>query len=281
MLKRIHSIARFVKIEHTLFSLPLIFSGVFLASKNPPSLSLIILILAGATGARTAALAINRIVDREIDKRNPRTMDRELPSGRMPLGDAVIILTAGLVVYMSCAFFISNFCFILSPIPLLIFTLYPYMKRFTSLAHFGVGLGLSMAPLGGWFAVKNSLDDLLPGLLLSLFTVCWVSGFDIIYSTLDEAFDKRENLFSFTSKYGTAKALHISGLLHLSAFAVLIVLFFIQIRALAALPFLIISGYLLYLEHSKASDVELAFFRINIILGFAVLAMIVTGVYLP
>jgi 4-hydroxybenzoate polyprenyltransferase len=280
-LNKIHSITRFIKIEHTLFSLPLIFSGVFLASKNPPSPQLIGLILLGATGARTAALALNRIIDRRIDKRNPRTVNRELPSGNMSLGDAIIILLIGLFAYFLSASLISKFCFMLSPIPLVIFAFYPYMKRFTSYAHFGVGLGLSMAPLGGWFAVTNSFDNMIPGLLLSFFMFCWVSGFDIIYSTLDEAFDRGENLYSFSSRFGKIKALQISSLLHVAAFIVLIFLFFIQIRAIAALPFLLISGYLLYLEQKKSHDVELAFFKINAMLGFFVLAMVLAGVYFP
>ena len=280
-LHKIQSITRFIKIEHTLFSLPLIFSGVFLASKNPPSPQLIVLILLGATGARTAALALNRIIDRRIDKRNPRTINRELPSGNMSLGDAVVILFVGLGAYFISAALISKFCLMLSPLPLVIFTFYPYMKRFTSYAHFGVGLGLSMAPLGGWFAMKNSLNDIVPGLLLAFFMLCWVSGFDIIYSTLDEAFDRGENLYSFSSRFGKVKALHISALLHLLAFMVLVFLFFIQIRAIAALPFLIVSGYLLYLEQKKSHDVELAFFRINAVLGFSVLAMVLAGVYFP
>jgi 4-hydroxybenzoate polyprenyltransferase len=279
--EKIQSVARFVKIEHTLFSLPLIFSGVFIASKNPPKLLLITLILLGATGARTAALALNRIIDREIDKRNPRTVRRELPSGRMSLGDALGILFVGLTVYFTCAAFISSFCFMLSPIPLIIFTFYPYMKRFTSYAHFGVGLGLSMAPLGGWFAVKNSFENIIPGLFLAFFTLCWVAGFDIIYSTLDEAFDRGENLYSFSSRYGKRKALRISAILHLAAFIILTILFFMQIRALAALPFLLVSGYLLYLEQKKSHDVEMAFFKINAVLGFAILAMILVGVYFP
>ncbi len=280
-LHKIHSIARFIKIEHTLFSLPLIFSGVFLASKDPPSLQLIGLILLGVTSARTAALALNRIIDRRIDKRNPRTINRELPRGSMSLGDAIIVLFAGLCAYFVSAALISKFCLMLSPIPLVIFTIYPFMKRFTSYAHFGVGLGLSMAPLGGWFAVTNSFDKIIPGLLLSFFMFCWVSGFDIIYSTLDEAFDRGENLYSFSSRLGKVKALLISALLHFIAFVVLVFLFFMQIRAIAAMPFLLISGYLLYLEQKKSHDVELAFFKINAVLGFFVLAMILAGVYFP
>ncbi|MCI0708433.1 MAG: putative 4-hydroxybenzoate polyprenyltransferase [Ignavibacteriae bacterium] len=262
-----------------MFSLPLIYSGAFLAAKEFPSLWLLGLILAGATGARTAALALNRIIDREIDKRNPRTAVRELPSGKLTLAQARGILGLSLLLYFVSAALIGPFCLYLSPLPLFIFTVYPYMKRFTPLAHFGVGLGLAMAPLGGWFAVQQSFDNILPGVLLSLFTLFWVSGFDIIYSTLDELFDRQENLHSFSSKFGKARALKISALLHIIAFGILAALFIIYIKAIAALPFLFASGFLLYLEQKKADDVELAFFRINAVLGFVVLAMVMAGVY--
>jgi 4-hydroxybenzoate polyprenyltransferase len=281
LLPRLEKFFRFVKIEHTLFSLPLIFSGAFLASKEPPTPLLLVLILVAATGARTAALALNRIIDREIDRRNPRTAVRELPSGRMTVPEALVVLGLGIVLYVGSAALISPFCLALSPLPLLIFTIYPYMKRFTALAHFGVGLGLAMAPLGGWFAVERSFQNILPGALLSLFTLFWVTGFDIIYSTLDELFDREEQLFSFTSRYGRTTALRISAVLHFLAFGSLALLFLLHIRAFAALPLLMLSGYLLYLEHKKAGDVELAFFKINAVLGFVILGMIVVGVYFP
>jgi 4-hydroxybenzoate polyprenyltransferase len=153
------------------------------------------------------------------------------------------------------------------------------MKRFTPLTHFGVGLGLAMAPLGGWFAVQQSFENIVPALLLSLFTFFWVAGFDIIYSTLDELFDREENLYSFSAVFGKQKALKISALIHLIAFAFLVVLFLVYLRALVALPFLLASGLLLYLEQKKADDVELAFFKINIVVGFTILGMVVAGVY--
>ena len=276
---RIKNFLSFVKIEHTLFSLPLIYSGVFLAAKEIPSPSILVLVLVAAAGARTAALALNRIIDREIDRRNPRTARRELASGAMTLGEGLFVLSIGIVLYLGSAAFISPFCLALSPLPLIIFTIYPYMKRFTPLAHFGVGLGLAMAPLGGWFAIQQSFHNLLPAALLTLFTLLWVAGFDIIYSTLDELFDRQENLYSFTSRYGKRKALRISGFLHFAAFAVLAVLFATYTRALGSLLFLLSSGYLLYLEHKKSSDVELAFFKINAVVGFSVLGMVLSWVY--
>lgn len=270
----------FVKIEHTLFSLPLIYSGVMLASRGTiPPVSVLVLVLTAATGARTVAFALNRIIDRNIDRRNPRTAMRDLPSGRMTLWEASWVMIAGLALYFGSAFLIAPFCFYMSPIPLIIFSIYPTMKRYTPLAHFGVGLGLAMGPLGGWFAMSPSFEHLLAPALLSLFTLLWVAGFDIIYATLDEEFDRKESLYSFPSRFGKERALQFSALLHGAAFLLLIALFFYSIFSLLALPLLLLTGYLLYLEQKKADDVELAFFKINAVAGFAVFAMVVVGIW--
>lgn len=269
----------FVKIEHTLFSLPLIYSGVMLAARDTvPSAGILILVLTAATGARTVAFALNRIIDRNIDRRNPRTAVRELPSGRMTVWEASWVMVTGLALYFGSAYLISDFCFYLSPVPLAVFVVYPTMKRYTPLAHFGVGMGLAMGPLGGWFAISPSFDNLVPPALLSLFTLFWVAGFDIIYATLDEEFDKKESLFSFPSRFGKRRALQFSALFHLFAFAFLTALFFYSPFSLLALPLLVVTGFLLYLEQKKAEDVELAFFKINAVAGFAVFLMVVVGV---
>jgi 4-hydroxybenzoate polyprenyltransferase len=265
----------FIKIEHTLFTLPMIYSGVFLASKEKPENSLLLLVLFASIGARTVAMTLNRIIDREIDKRNPRTANRELPSGKLRLWQVYIVLGAGFALYLTSAHFISDFCFRLSPIPLIVFIIYPYLKRFTPLAHFGVGLGMAMAPLGGWFAITGSFENIATGLILPLFVLFWGTGFDIIYSTLDEQFDRTENLFSFPSRFGKERALQISAGLHALAFIVLVTLFFHSLKGFVAIPPLLLSGLLLYLEQKKAEDVELAFFKINILLGFNIFAMVI------
>ena len=270
----------FVKIEHTLFSLPLIYSGVLLGMHGSlPTVGVCLLVLGAATGARTVAFALNRIIDRDIDARNPRTSGRDLPTGRMTLMEASGVLAAGVMLYFGAAWLISSFCFVLSPIPLAVFLIYHTMKRFTPLAHFGVGLGLAMGPLGGWFAVSPSADHLFIPLTLSLFTLFWVAGFDIIYSTLDEEFDRKEALFSFPVRFGREKALRFSALFHAIAFCLLIVLFFVSVMSLLALPLLILTGYLLYLEQQKALDVQLAFFTINAVAGFVVFSMVIVGVF--
>ena len=244
-----------------------------------PPLQVFFLVLTAATGARTVAFALNRIIDRHIDSRNPRTSGRDLPSGRMTLGEALGVMIAGMALYFGSAYLLSWFCLIMAPIPLGVFIVYPTMKRYTRLAHFGVGMGLAMGPLGGWFAVSPSFEHLLAPALLSFFTLFWVAGFDIIYATLDEEFDRKECLYSFPAIFGRQRALRYSGYLHLLAFILLIALFFYSLFSLIALPLLLLTGYLLYLEQKKADDVELAFFKINAVAGFAVFAMVFVGMY--
>jgi 4-hydroxybenzoate polyprenyltransferase len=280
-MEKLKTYGKFIKVEHTLFSLPLILSGAFLAARGIPVSRVLTLIIIAAFGARTSALGLNRIIDREIDRRNPRTKERELPSGEISLSEAFAIVGGGILIYLIAAYLICDFVLYLSPIPLLVFTIYPFMKRFTSLCHFGVGLGLSVSPLGGWFAVRCSPGGILPPLLLSLFTFFWVSGFDVIYATLDEEFDRQSGVFSFTSRYGKKRALLISAILHLFSFLALLGLYFYDFKSIYALLFLIICGLLLFWEHRKSTDVDFAFFKINALLGFVVFLFVLSGIYLP
>ncbi len=271
----------FIKFEHTLFSLPLIFAGAFLAWGGLPEPRLIVLIILAGTGARTAALALNRIIDRKLDGLNPRTRGRELPSGRISLFSALGITAAGLVLYFVSAFFICDLALKLSPVPIIVFIVYPLLKRFTPLCHFGVGLGLALAPLGGWVAVTCSLSGIFPGVMLALFTFFWVSGFDIIYATLDEESDRESGVRSMISVYGKETGLYVAGLLHYAAFFCIAFIYFFMFRTIAAGALLAAVGYLLYLEHKKSENVDLAFFKINIVVGLAVFLFIVSGIYLP
>jgi len=280
----------FVKIEHTLFSLPVIFSGMALALQAdhaagkvaPGTWELIrigLFILVAATGARTVGFAMNRIIDRHIDAKNPRTAIRDLPSGRMSLKEAYGVMATGLLVYYIGASQLNTLCLILSPIPLAVFLLYPFLKRFTHFAHFGVGLSLALGPLGAYFAVRPTLVGAMPAILLSLFTWFWVSGFDIIYATADEEFDKKEGLHSFPSRFGSKKALQFSGVIHVIAFIVLAAIYGLAFPgSVLASILLLVCGVLLYLEQKKATDVEMAFFKINAVLGFIVLLFILVGV---
>lgn len=277
----IKNYSNFVKFEHTLFSLPMILAGAFLAWGGLPNLKLLLLIILAGTGARTAALAINRILDRKIDALNPRTKDRELPSGKLSLAKACAVTIAGLVLYFAAAYKICDLVLYLSPIPLVVFIIYPLMKRFTWLCHFGVGLGLALAPLGGWVAVTCSLHSIYPGVLLALFTLFWVSGFDIIYATMDEAFDREQGIYSIVARFGRGTALYISSLLHQAAFFSIAFLYFLMFKTIVAGIMVAIIGILLFLEQRKSANVDLAFFKINILVGFSVFLFVLAGIYLP
>jgi len=277
----IKNYSSFVKFEHTLFSLPMILAGAFLAWGGLPDLRLLLLIILAGTGARTAALAINRILDRKIDALNPRTKDRELPSGKLSLTKAYAVTIAGLILYFAAAYMICDFVLYLSPIPLAVFIIYPLMKRFTWLCHFGVGLGLALAPLGGWVAVTCSLESILPAVLLALFTLFWVSGFDIIYATMDEDFDRKSGIHSMVARFGRDTALYVSGLLHQAAFFSVAFLYFFMFKTIFAGVMVAVIGILLFLEQRKSANVDLAFFKINILVGFSVFLFVLAGIYLP
>jgi 4-hydroxybenzoate polyprenyltransferase len=279
-MSRAATYSRFVKIEHTLFSFPLLLSGALLA-RGERTVPTLLLILAAGTGARTAALGLNRILDRAIDAENPRTKNRELASGVMSLTEAVAVTGAGVLLFLVAAYWISPKCLWLSPIPLAIFLLYPILKRFTMWAHLGVGAALAMGPLGAFYAVQLDFQDFGNALLLGLFTFFWVAGFDVIYATLDLDFDRNQGLHSLPAKFGREKALRISVGFHVIALFLLAVLYQRAFRGPLSAALLVLIGWLLFLEHRRASEVELAFFHINAVVGFVVLAFVGFGVSPP
>lgn len=270
--------ASFVKVEHTLFSLPVMFAGAVLAAGALPRLEVLGWILLAGVGARTLAMALNRLIDREADAANPRTAARELPSGRMSLAEGWGIAAFGLLVYAIACWNLPPICRALAPLPVLVFVIYPYLKRVTPFAHLGIGAALALAPLGGWVAVRGDLERLDPAWLLAAFTLFWVAGFDVIYATLDQESDRRTGIRSLPAWLGARNALRVSAGFHALAVVALAVLYY---RFLAG-P---ISGFgvglvalLLFAEQRLADRVNFAFFQINIAVGFAVFAVVMLGV---
>jgi 4-hydroxybenzoate polyprenyltransferase len=286
VLERARTYASFVRFEHTLFSLPLILAGVFAAAGPPLSIARWVLVAAAAVGARTSALALNRLIDARLDALNPRTRSRELPAGRMRVREAWWLLAGSTAIYLGACAMLGPWYLHVAAIPLAVFTLYPYLKRITPLCHFGVGLALALAPLAGFAAAHPELRDWQPAALLAGFAFLWVSGFDIIYATLDEEFDRAHGVRSMVTWLGRRRALSVSGLLHVGAFVLLV----LAARALTtaeplvtgwtpwAMPALVVvlfgAGVLLYLEQRWAEDVNLAFFKVNVAVGFTVLAAV-------
>jgi len=269
----------FVKLEHTVFSLPLIFAGTLLGLREPPTARLAVLILLAAVGGRVVAMGLNRLIDAEIDARNPRTQRRELARGAMRRSEAWAIVLIAAAVYAASAAAIAPICLRLSPIPVIGFFIYPYLKRMTALAHLGLGLAWSMAPLGGWLAASRTLTALDQVMWLWLFSVLWVTGFDIIYATMDETFDRKAGLHSLPARLGKRPALRIAALLHAAAFASLGMLWFKQLHADMALWWLAAIGALFVWQHLIAERrAGFAFFQLNGIMGFLIFGFILAGI---
>jgi 4-hydroxybenzoate polyprenyltransferase len=172
--------------------------------------------------ARSAAMAFNRWLDADFDKKNPRTAKREIPAGIISASNALYFVIANAALFMVATWFINPLCFFLSPIALLVVLGYSYTKRFTALCHLILGIGLSLAPIGAFLAVTGHFS-LLP-VLLSFLVLCWVSGFDIIYALQDEDFDKSQQLHSIPAWLGKAGGLRFSEALHLVAAALAIII---------------------------------------------------------
>ncbi|MEA3189362.1 MAG: 4-hydroxybenzoate polyprenyltransferase [Chthoniobacter sp.] len=182
---------------------------MFVAARGWPPASLFLLILGAMVFARTAAMSFNRLADWEIDQRNPRTAGRhKLVSRKM----AIALLLASSAGFIASAFWINRICFALSPVALAIVFFYSLTKRFTALSHFFLGLALAVSPVGAWLAVRGHLE--LPPLVLGFAVVCWVAGFDLIYATQDEQFDKAAGLHSMVVRLGAGGALALAQTLH-------------------------------------------------------------------
>ena len=224
-MSRFRNYLSLVKFSHTLFALPFAMIGFFLGifgtrltrEETSPGMSILfirfILVLICMVTARSAAMAFNRYLDRHFDARNPRTAIREIPRGIIAPNSAMRFVIICCFLFMLSCWFINPLCFYLSPIAIFIILFYSYTKRFTFLCHLVLGMGLSLAPIGAFLAVTGYFEWV--PLLFSGAVICWVSGFDIIYSMQDVDFDTTENLFSIPTTVGKKKALWISSFLHL------------------------------------------------------------------
>ena len=204
-----------IKFSHTVFALPFALLGFFLATLKlgaGMSWRLFFLVLLCMVFARSAAMAFNRYLDRNIDMQNPRTRQREIPAGVISPGAALFFVVLNALLFIFTTWWINPLCFYLSPVALLVVLGYSYTKRFTFLCHFVLGLGLALAPLGAYLAAGGGFD-LIP-ILYSLAVLLWVSGFDIIYALQDEEFDKKMDLKSIVVKLGKTGAIRLSIFTH-------------------------------------------------------------------
>ncbi len=269
-----------VKIEHTLFSLPYLLIGGFLAGARPMDLSTWAFILLAGVGARGAGMLLNRIIDRRIDAANPRTAKRPLATGRLKPWLAWLGVFVFSLVLAGAAWALNPLCFALSPVPLVAFYLYPYTKRFTPLCHFALGAAWSIAPAGAWLAVRGSFAGFWPAAVLSLSVILWIAGFDIIYALLDLEFDRAHGLHSGPADWGVEKALWVSRFSHAATLALWFYMGFLMQLGLAYFLALWVVAGLFLAEHITArQDPQTSFFTVNALVGFVLLGGVIAGLW--
>jgi 4-hydroxybenzoate polyprenyltransferase len=267
--KKLKNYMSMVKFSHTIFAMPFAFIGYFLAlhqSNSDFEWKLFVFVILCMVFARNAAMAFNRFIDREIDIKNPRTAIREIPAGIIRAKSALLFVIINSILFIATTYFINTLTFKLSPIALLVVLGYSLTKKFTSLCHLVLGLGLSLAPIGAYLAVTGEFA-LLP-VLYSFVVLFWVSGFDIIYALQDLDFDKEQELKSFPVFFGKKGALNASILLHILSAGIV---FFAGYWANFGLIYWIGSSIfvsLLFYQHTLVkpndlSKVNLAFFTTN------------------
>jgi 4-hydroxybenzoate polyprenyltransferase len=273
-----------IKIEHTLFALPFAFLGAVLAAKGLPSLRQVLWIVVAMVGARSAAMAFNRIADRTYDARNPRTATRALPAGLLSLNFVWAFTAVSAAIFLIAAAMLNRLTLILAPVALGSILLYSLTKRWTALSHVVLGWCLSIAPTGAWIAVRGDIGSPVP-LLLSLVVLLWTAGFDILYACQDFEFDRRERLRSIPARVGVSKALWISRTLHAMSFLALVWLYLITGLGVLAFIGVIATGGLLLYQHRlvRANDLSrlnAAFFTTNAFVSFILLVTFGSAVFL-
>ena len=215
-----------IKFEHTLFALPFAFLGAVLAANGLPTGWQIVWITAAMFGARSAAMSFNRIVDRKYDAENPRTENRELPSGKLSVKFAWMFFAASVALFTLAAYSLNWLTLALSPVALISILGYSYAKRFTAWAHLILGWALAISPTAAWIAVRGAFDSEVP-ILLSLLVMMWTAGFDVMYACQDFEFDRKAGLRSIPARFGIANSLRIARFFHAQAFIVLLLLYLV------------------------------------------------------
>ena len=268
-------------LPHTLFAMPFALTAVVLASySHSITFGRILLILVAFAAARSSAMAFNRLVDHNIDSKNPRTKKRHLPSGKLSRSQVWMFTTLSSILFVVAAGLLGRLCLILSPVALAVIFLYSYTKYFTSISHLVLGLALAIAPAGAYIAVTGTLN--VGVITLAGAVLLWVAGFDIIYSLQDENFDRELGLHSIPSKLGAVKALWLSRVLHLFSVALFAVTgFFFPVSAFFWSSVLVIAIMIFY-EHTLVrpndlSRVNAAFFTVNGAVSVVFFILVLTG----
>jgi 4-hydroxybenzoate polyprenyltransferase len=273
VIQKVSLYLRMIKFSHSIFALPFAFTAALIAASGIPSLRQVFWITVAMVGARSGAMGLNRIIDRKIDKENPRTAGREIPRGVIKVGEAAGFVVLSFGVMVLAASMLNPLCLMLSPVAIGVLFIYSFTKRFTWMAHFVLGIAIAAAPLGAWIAVKGTFDPAI--LPLAVAVIFWLAGFDVLYALQDIDFDRSYGLFSIPQRFGIGKALLLARSFHALSFSLLVlngILF--SLGGVYWTGMIIIAGLFLY-EHSLVrkddlSRLDMAFFNMNGYISMAV-----------
>ncbi len=277
MIKKIKVILEMIKFEHTIFALPFAYMGAILGSFDVngtwPTWAQIGWITVAMVGARSAAMALNRLIDRFIDASNPRTATRAIPAGQISAQAVTIFIIVSFAVLFLAAYQLNRLAVYLLPLAVFILVLYSYTKRFTWACHLVLGVAIGLAPLGGWVGTTAQVD--WHGIVLFLLVAAWTAGFDVIYACQDVDFDRKEGLHSIPVRFGIAGGLRISKLLHILAVIGLVALYYLTPVGYTYLLGVLLAIFILIYEHSLVSPNDLsklntAFFTMNGVLSVVI-----------
>jgi len=255
-----------IKFEHTIFALPFAYLGMILAARGLPTWQQAFWVTTAMVGARTLAMSLNRLIDAEIDARNPRTAGRPIPRGLLHPRAVIWMSLGALGLFLLSAWMLNDLCFRLAPLAIVVLVFYPYTKRFTWLSHWILGLADAMAPMGGWLAVSPAFT--WEGILLSAAVAAWISGFDLIYACQDVDFDRSEGLYSIPAQFGVATALNLSIAMHMVTALFLAILGLVMALGWPYWLGWLVAVALLIYEHRLVSPddlsrLDIAFFNVN------------------
>ncbi len=255
-----------IKFSHTIFALPFALSAALLAAGGIPTLSQTTWIILAMIGARTAAMALNRLIDAKIDAENPRTASRALPAGLLSRSSVVFAIVLSIALLLWAAYKLNPLCLTLSPLALFFLVLYSYCKRFTSMAHIVLGICLAGAPVGAWIAIRGSVDP--PAITLGFLVLFWVAGFDILYALQDLGFDRERGLHSIPVRLGVQGSIWLARVFHLITIILLVALINqVGLGIWFSLGALCMTGMLLYehwlLRGGNLEKLDAAFFTMN------------------
>ncbi len=272
---------RLVKFEHTIFALPFAYVGAVLAVSGVPSADDLLWITVAMVGARSLAMALNRLIDAGLDAANPRTASRELPSGSLTAAAVTAFCVASLAVYLVAVWQLDPLVRWLSPVPVLAFVVYPYLKRFTWLCHLWLGAVDGLAPVGAWAAIKGQLP--WQAWALGAAVAAWVAGFDLFYALFDVDVDRAQGLHSWATRFGERGAFAGARVLHLSTIGLLVAAGVGLHVGLLYWAGVAIVGGLLFYEHTLVRPDDLrrldaAFFTMNGVISVAFFAFVLADV---